>query len=110
MGFAEKDYWWFFATGTLMIFPVALGLFIPLPLIEMALGEGAGLLYQEFILVVIFAMIAFCPIGVYLDRQYISKVAEWTPSRIYYFTFLGLAGSVLSVVYLYQRRKYVTVD
>lgn len=44
------------------------------------------------------------PIAIYHDRQYVSTASEWTPTRWYYFTFLGYVGMTLATVYLVRRR------
>lgn len=47
------------------------------------------------------------PAAVYFDRKYVAAVSEWTPSRLYYLTFVTGLGDVLAVVYLLQRHRYL---
>lgn len=47
------------------------------------------------------------PAAVYFDRKYVATVSEWTPSRLYYLTFVTGLGDILAIVYLFQRHRYL---
>ncbi|ODR82395.1 hypothetical protein BG842_18980 [Haladaptatus sp. W1] len=55
-----------------------------------------------------FAITLLSPIFVHLDKQYVESVSTWEPSGWYYWMILPPL-TFLSVVYIYQRHKYVGV-
>ena len=55
-----------------------------------------------------FVLALLSPIFVHLDKRYVESVSAWKPSGWYYFMiFPPLA--LLSIIYIYQRHKYVGV-
>lgn len=48
-------------------------------------------------------------VAFYFDRKYVAAASDWTPSLLYYLMALPslVTTDVLSLIYLYQRHRYV---
>lgn len=67
------------------------------------LGGPQTLSYVIFVI----PLHVLAPAAVYFDRKYVATVSEWTPSRLYYLTFVTGLGDMLAIVYLLQRHRYL---
>ena len=93
--------------------PVAFALLIVLRLLTPYLVLEAGSLYQYlfYFLIALGRLLTFIPpIAVYFDRQYVTTVSEWTPSKLYYLMIIpSIVNVIPAIAYSYNRHKYVVV-
>jgi len=97
-----EDRWW-----------IPIGILVALIPIMIVLGLVAppDAFYALFIAPVAllgFVLTFFSPIFIYLDKQYVESVSTWNPSGWYYYIIFPPI-TLLSIVYIYQRHKYVGV-
>lgn len=70
-------------------------------------GDAFWLVGLRWIDVVLSLMV---PVAVYFDRRFLAFVSEWQPSRLYYLMVVPVSVStILAIVYIYKRHKYVGV-
>jgi hypothetical protein len=98
----SEDRWW-----------IPIGIVVALVPIVVVLGlvappDAFYALFTTPVTLLGYALTLVSPLFVYLDKQYIESVSTWTPSSWYYLMpFPPL--TFLSIVYIYQRHKYVGV-
>lgn len=65
---------------------------------------ATAILWASVIVVLVCSTIAM-----HFDRQCVSSISDWTPTRLYYLMFLGYLGMVLAVIYVYHRHRIIGV-
>ena len=102
-----SENWWLVlllevVAGLVFITGVGAWLLDPLSLGGVVGGPGT-LSYVVFVI----PLHVLAPAAVYFDRRYVAAVSGWTPSRLYYLTFVTGLGDLLAIVYLLQRHRYL---
>lgn len=100
--------WWFPVLLAAVAFPVnVLGGFT-IGLVGSAVGGDPGFA-TNVLWAVVGTTLVTSSVAVYFDRQYVASVSDWTPTRLYYFTFLGYVGMMLAIVYVWRRHRVLGV-
>lgn len=100
--------WWFPVLLAAVAFPVnVLGGFT-IGLVGSAVRGDTGFATNALWAVVVTTLLV-SSVAVHYDRQYVASVSEWTPTRLYYFTFLGYVGMMLAIVYVWRRHRILGV-
>lgn len=105
---AARGGWWFPVFLAAAAFPVAIVGGFTIGLVGSAVG-GDTSLATNLLWGAVVATLLLSSVAVYFDRKYVSSVSEWTPTRLYYFTFLGYPGMMIALVYVWRRHRVLGV-
>lgn len=103
-----KGRWWFPVLLAAVAFPVNVVGGFTIGLVGSAVGGDPGFA-TNVLWAVVGTTLAVSSVGVYFDRQYVASVSDWTPTRVYYFTFLGYLGMILAIHYVWRRHRILGV-
>jgi hypothetical protein len=95
-----EDRWWIPIGTLIVLFPITV------VLVQVAPPDAFSVLFIAPVYLLGFALTLGSPLFVHLDKQYVKSVSAWTPPGWYYLMFFV---PLLSIVYIYQRHKYVGV-
>lgn len=108
-----SDKWWLPVVLAAMALPVNVVGGFTIGFVGSTVGGDIGAA-TDLLWSIVVATLLVSSVGVYFDRQFVSSVSDWTPSRLYYLTFLGYFGMFLAVLYVWRRHQVLgapwTVD
>lgn len=105
---APQGGWWLPVLLAAVAFPVNVVGGFAIGLAGSAVG-GVPDLATNVLWAVVGTTLVVSSVAVHFDRQYVASVSDWTPTRLYYFTFLGYVGMLLAIHYVWRRHRLLGV-